>query len=284
MKHVPKAPRFAANEDCDTTCERPRWSAQETFREAAGKPATRPAATSPARPVCPNVCACALRNGSVPDPSSTGRMNNITFALPAGLIAMPAPLFAAEPPPVSIVPPPDLRPNKDALFRELVREYGGSLYFFVLKRVGHADDAADIAQQAFVEAACSLTTFRGEAELSTWIFGIAVNLTRNYVVRAPHRRHRFENDEVLESCESPDLDPAEQLSQRQGLRLVSEAMEKLPPEMSAALGLVVIDELSYEQAAAELAVPVGTVRSRVSRARAAVREHLRAAGYDTAPN
>jgi RNA polymerase sigma factor (sigma-70 family) len=165
------------------------------------------------------------------------------------------------------------------LFRNLVEEYGASLYYFVLKRVKHPDDAADIAQHAFVEAACSITSYRGEAELSTWIFGIATNLARNHISRAPQHRHRFESDDVLESCSSPELQPCESLSQRQGLKLVSEAMDMLPPEMAQALNLVAVEDLSYEEAAAELDVPIGTVRSRVSRARAAVRKHLRSAGY-----
>ncbi|HVZ45041.1 MAG TPA: RNA polymerase sigma factor [Ramlibacter sp.] len=170
----------------------------------------------------------------------------------------------------------------DLLFRGLVKEYGASLYYFVLKRVGHPDDAADITQQAFVEAACSLTSYRREAEISTWIFGIATNLARNHVNRAPQYRHRFETDEILEGCESPDLSPCESMSQRQALDLVSEAIATLPLEMSQALKLVAVEELSYEDASIELNVPVGTVRSRVSRARAAVRKYMRDAGYSPA--
>jgi len=180
---------------------------------------------------------------------------------------------------LSDAPAPISAAAKDALFRNLVKEYSASLYYFVLKRVGHPDDAADIAQQAFVEAACSFTSFRGEAELSTWIFGIATNLSRNHISRAPQHRHRFETDEVLDTCESSDLLPCETLSQRQGLELVSQAIDLMSPEMSQALVLVVIDELTYEEAASELDVPVGTVRSRVSRGRAAVRQHLTKAGY-----
>lgn len=173
--------------------------------------------------------------------------------------------------------------EKDALFRSLVKDYGDSLYYFVLKRVRHPDDAAEIAQQAFVEAACSLTSYRGEAGVSTWIFGIATNLSLNYLSRAPQRRYLFVSDEVLEGCASPELPPCESLSQREGLQLVSEAMNGLPAEMAEALNLVVVEELSYAEAAIELDVPVGTVRSRVSRARAAVRKYLRDAGYSTCP-
>lgn len=201
---------------------------------------------------------------------------SITSAISASAITPPNFLFPTEESDQSSW---EFRANKEKLFRSLVLEFGSSLYYFVLKRVGHADDAADIAQQAFVEAACSLTKFRGEAELSTWIFGIATNLARNYLNRAPHRKHRFEAEEVLEACEAPDVEPSEQLSQRQGLQLVADAMGKLPPEMANALSLVVVEELSYEEAAIELGVPIGTVRSRVSRARVAVREYLVRAGY-----
>lgn len=203
--------------------------------------------------------------------------NPPVFSLPVAPVKALAPSHF-EFQPHAPAPLPSLA-DKEALFRNLIKEYGASLYYFVLKRVGHADDAADIAQQAFVEAACSLTSYRGEAELSTWIFGIATNLARNHISRAPKHRHRFESDAVLEGCESPGLRPCESLSQRQGLELVTQAMDNMPPDMAQALNLVAVEELSYEDAAVELNVPVGTVRSRVSRARAAVRQHLRSAGY-----
>jgi RNA polymerase sigma factor (sigma-70 family) len=207
--------------------------------------------------------------------------NPPVFALPESGITLQPPLFA---PAVcdtddDIQPACEIAVDKEALFRNIIKEYGNSLYYFVLKRVGHVDDAAEIAQQTFVEAACSLTSYRGEAEFSTWIFGIAANLARNHVSRAPQRRHRFESELVLDSCESPELQPCENLSQRQGLELVSEAISRMPPEMAQALNLVAVEEMSYKEAAQELNVPVGTVRSRVSRARAAVREHLSNAGY-----
>ena len=203
------------------------------------------------------------------------------FALPAGTLALPPGFFPqTECDPCDETSPANGKAlDKDSLFRSLIKEYGTSLNYFILRRVGHPDDAADIAQQTFVEAACSLTSFRGEAELSTWIFGIATNLSRNHVTRAPQHKHRFESELVLDECESHDLQPCESLSQRQGLELVNEAISRMPPEMARALNLIAIEEMSYKEAAVELNVPVGTVRSRVSRARAAVREHLMSAGF-----
>jgi RNA polymerase sigma factor (sigma-70 family) len=169
--------------------------------------------------------------------------------------------------------------DKEELFRGLIKEYGRSLYYFVLKRVGHPDDAEDIVQQTLVEAACGLTAYRGEAELSTWVFGIASNLARNHVTRAPQYRHQFESDLVLDGRESPDLQPCERLSQAQTLTLVSEAIDRMSPEMAHALNLVAIQDLSYKEAASKLKLPIGTLRSRVSRARAAIREHMSNAGF-----
>lgn len=137
--------------------------------------------------------------------------------------------------------------DKEALFRNIIREYGKSLYHFILRRLNHADDAAEIAQQTLVKAACKFTSFRGEAEFSTWIFGIAANLSRNHVSRAPQRRNRFEPDVVLDNWEPPEPQPSENLSQRQGLELVSQAISRMPPEMAQAPNLVAVEEMSYNK-------------------------------------
>jgi len=163
---------------------------------------------------------------------------------------------------------------REALFRMLIAEYGRPLFHFVLRRIGHPDDAQDIAQQAFVEAALTLSRYRGEAELSTWIFGIATNLTRNYLSRAPQRRHAFESDDILASLPAPQPDAADRLDQRRALSVMNDALQALPRGSAEALTLVAVDGLSYQEAAQELGVPIGTVRSRVSRARADVRSRL----------
>ena len=71
--------------------------------------------------------------------------------------------------------------NQEELFRGLVDQYQKRLYRFVIKYIDHPDDAADITQQAFVEAAKTITSFRGDSKLSTWLFGIAMNMVRNYL-------------------------------------------------------------------------------------------------------
>jgi len=165
--------------------------------------------------------------------------------------------------------------GNDRLFRDLVAQHGERLHAFVLRHIGHPDDAEDIAQQAFVEAAASMARFRGESQLSTWLYGIAMNLVRNYLSRAPHRVHRIETDEALEAvaddaCGALD----EQLDRARALARLTEELSALAPEMREVLLLVAVEQLSYEEAATMLAIPVGTVRSRVSRARATLKERM----------
>jgi RNA polymerase sigma factor (sigma-70 family) len=165
------------------------------------------------------------------------------------------------------------------LFRQLVAQHQSRLYRFISKYVDHPDDAADIAQQAFAEAARTIATFRGDSKLSTWLFGIAMNMVRNYLSRAPHRIHKFETDESLAGLMSSDIDPGEHVAQREMLQLVIDAIKQhLPTEMREVLMLVAIDEISYQDVATMLRIPLGTVRSRVSRARAVLRAHFERTG------
>ncbi len=97
--------------------------------------------------------------------------------------------FPPEPLPLAnlglpmIDPSVDLPPfqrDQEILFRELITQHQRKLYRFVIKYIDHPDDAADITQQAFVEAARTIASFRGDSKLSTWLFGIAMNMVRNY--------------------------------------------------------------------------------------------------------
>lgn len=164
--------------------------------------------------------------------------------------------------------------GEEYLLRDLVREHSTRLQRFIIKHIGNTTEAEDLAQQAFVEAARSYRSFRGESQLSSWLYGIALNLVRNYLSRAPERRHDFVSDSVLAEHASSDLSPDRALEQRQTLTLLQESLDELPENMRDILLMVGIDEISYEDAAALLTVPVGTVRSRLSRARAALRDKL----------
>ncbi len=171
-------------------------------------------------------------------------------------------------------------PDVEALFRQLVTQHRTRLYRFIIRHIGQPDDADDIAQQAFMEAARTIDRFRGESELSTWLYGIAMNLVRNYLNRAPHRVHRFEPEGVLDTHFASEGDPHDIVSTQQTLQRLSLLMAELPNEMREVLTLVAIDEMRYEEAAALLSVPVGTVRSRLSRARSMLKARLARDGIE----
>ena len=169
-------------------------------------------------------------------------------------------------------------PRVDVVFRELVAQHRERLYRFVLKHIGHSTEAEDLAQQAFVEAARTFETFRGESQLSTWLYGIAMNLVRNHLSRAPQRLYRFEDESALDDTAAETANPCEHLEMAQMVRLLDNELAELMPEMREVLLLVALDDMSYEEAAELLSVPIGTVRSRVSRARAQLRRRFEAAG------
>lgn len=166
-------------------------------------------------------------------------------------------------------------------FCEIVDTHRTRLYRFILRHVGNADEAADITQQAFVEAFRSLENFRGESALSTWIYGIALNLIRAYLMRAPQRLHHFESEEVLLDMASSEVEPNIQTSLTEIVSAVQLHFDALPLEMRTVLEMVTIDEMSYEEVAESLHIPVGTVRSRMFRARAQLKTALENAGVET---
>ena len=170
--------------------------------------------------------------------------------------------------------------QRDELFQALVAAHGTRLYRFIIKNIGNSSDAQDLAQQAFLEAVRSYSSFRGQSELSTWLYGIAMNLVRNHLSRAPHRRYEFTDESVLSdlACNGPS--PEQAIEQTERMRHLNAALEDLPESMRSILLMVAVDEMSYESAAALLTVPVGTVRSRLSRARAALRVKLQARGVE----
>lgn len=168
----------------------------------------------------------------------------------------------------------------NALFKQLVEAHQKRLYRFIYKNIRHGSDAEDLTQQAFVEAVKAYQSFRGASELSTWLYGIAMNLVRNYLSRSQHRRYAFEDESALDSLESEKPDPAEQLEKTHVIIALQNEINELPSEMRDVLLLVALDELSYEEAAVMLSIPIGTVRSRVSRARTALRKRLTASHHD----
>ncbi|MGF7187980.1 RNA polymerase sigma factor [Robbsia andropogonis] len=174
--------------------------------------------------------------------------------------------------------------DENALFKELIDRHASRLYRFILKHIGNASDAEELAQQTFVEAVQAYRTFRGDSQLSTWLYGIAMNLVRNYLSRAPHRRHHMTDDSILDDMPESEIagrtvhDPEQRFAQSQLFAQMDIALAELPVHMRELLILVGVEALSYEEAAVMLTIPIGTVRSRLSRARKALSEKLAARG------
>ena len=147
-----------------------------------------------------------------------------------------------------------------------------------------------MAQEAFIKAYRALPTFRGESAFYTWLYRIGINTAKNHLVakgrRAPTSTE-FDADEA-ESFEDAehlhDINTPERLLQSKQIgQTVNAAMEALPEELRNAIVLREIEGLSYEEIAVEMNCPIGTVRSRIFRAREAVAEKLRPL-LDTAPD
>jgi RNA polymerase sigma-70 factor (ECF subfamily) len=160
-------------------------------------------------------------------------------------------------------------------FGRLVGLYQDRLYNSLLRVVGSAEDAGDIVQDAFVQAFTKLDTFRGSSAFYTWLYRIAFNLAMS---RARRERKTVSLDglKALAGSEPVDGQPAPEasLEQREDVELVHAALAELSTEYRTILVLREIDGCRYEEIAEILDLPVGTVRSRLFRARMALRDEL----------
>jgi RNA polymerase sigma-70 factor, ECF subfamily len=167
------------------------------------------------------------------------------------------------------------RDGDAAAFGRLVRQYQDRLVNALLYVCGSHDEAEDVAQEAFVQAYVKLATFAGDSAFYTWLYRIAMNGAIS------RRRRRRDAESVEENRENTGREPedgAEQAEERllreERAVLVRLALARLSEEHRAILVLREIDDCDYDQIAAVLEVPVGTVRSRLHRARLQLKEQL----------
>ncbi len=167
-----------------------------------------------------------------------------------------------------------------AAFSALLRGLQIRVFRFVLRQVVSKADAEDLTQETFLIVHRTLREFRGASRFSTWVLGIAQNLVRNHCNRSPGRREQSLSTEWLASFPDHHADPETQFhldARRQAIRLGMERFMGL--ELRQALILVALEGLSYEEAAQILDLPLGTLKTRVFRARKALREGLQAEGW-----
>ena len=168
-------------------------------------------------------------------------------------------------------------------FNALVRAYQRRVFTLVLRMIGQRAEAEDLAQEVFVQVFKAVGSFRGESKLSTWIYRIAINLGKN---RSKYLRvrHAGEQDDLEALQERLPMGagthanvahidrPDEMMAGKQVERIVQQAILQLEPTFRECLVLRDVEELSYEEIGAITGLPEGTVKSRIHRARAQLKE------------
>ena len=164
-----------------------------------------------------------------------------------------------------------------AAFTELVRRYQRAVYRVGWALTRNASDADDLAQETFVRAYQAIGRFRVGEPIYPWLARIATNLAFS-LFRRRKRRPETPLEPLLDAGQQWGVedDPAEKVAASERDRLLHEAFAELKPDHQAVLALRVVEEQSYEAIAATLGVPVGTVMSRLSRARAELKARLEA--------
>ncbi len=178
-------------------------------------------------------------------------------------------------------------------FDSLVERHQGRVFRLACRLLGDRDSALDAAQETFVKAWKALPRFKGDARFSTWLTRIAINQCRNELRKRGTVKHTrpLSLDDVVPGTDSPRADSVEasgasawETVRGEEVRTAfTAAMEALEPESREVLILTEVEALSYEGIAELLDVPVGTVRSRLHRARADVRRRM-AAVLGTSPS
>jgi len=166
-------------------------------------------------------------------------------------------------------------------FEQIVLLYQDKVYSLSLRLTGSAQDAEDLAQEVFVKAYRHITSFRGDSDFGTWIHRIAVNTWLNQK-RKGQTQAAYSLDEPIYSGDAeikreiPDLsqDPESVLLSSQMSEKLQRAVESLPKDQKAALLLREVEEYTYEEIAMMMGCSVGTVKSRLARARNALRGSL----------
>ena len=158
----------------------------------------------------------------------------------------------------------------------MVLKYQNRIIKLVSRYVREPSDAMDIAQEAFLKAYRALPNFRGDSAFYTWLYRIAINTAKNHIVsmsRRPPEAHleNADGDAIALEELQPDIDNPEHLLLADEIKeTILTAMNKLPEDLRVAITLREVEGLTYEEIAEAMDCPIGTVRSRIFRAREAV--------------
>lgn len=179
--------------------------------------------------------------------------------------------------------------NDLAAFEELVRIYQNKVFALCVNLAGNRDDAQDLAQEAFIRAYKALASFRNEADFGTWLHRITVNVWLNHKRKKSSQQmlsldepyQSEDGDSLKREVAAEDGDPLQLLEQKEFSNMVYTALKTLSGEHRAVLVLREIEGYSYDEVAQMLGCTLGTVKSRLSRAREAMRRSLKEMTSDT---
>ncbi len=167
-------------------------------------------------------------------------------------------------------------------FELLVAKYQRKLVRLISRIVRDPAEVEDVAQEAFIKAYRALPQFRGESAFYTWLYRIGVNTAKNFLVSQGRRAPTSTEKDAEEAETFDDADqlrdintPESLLMSRQVAATVNAAMDRLPEELRTAITLREVEGMSYDEIAEFMNSPIGTVRSRIFRAREAIAEELR---------
>lgn len=171
--------------------------------------------------------------------------------------------------------------GEKAAFDVLVRKYQHKVVKLVARYVSDHSEALDVTQETFLKAYRAIRKFRGDSAFYTWLYRIAINTAKNYLVAQSRRPFETDVDLQLENVEGPGPQSLRENATPENLLLRDEieatvygAIEALPEDLRTAITLRELEGLSYEEIALAMGCPVGTVRSRIFRAREAINNKL----------
>lgn len=171
--------------------------------------------------------------------------------------------------------------GEKAAFDLLVLRYQHKVANLVSRFVHDHSEVQDVTQEAFIKAYRSIEGFRGDSAFYTWLYRIAVNTSKNYLAaRARRPMSKLVSNEDAEQFESAgalreNADPASEAATDELARVIRETIRNLPDELRTAITLRELKGLTYEEIAQVMECPVGTVRSRIFRAREAIDQQLK---------
>ena len=176
-----------------------------------------------------------------------------------------------------------LKDRDEKAFREMVEEYRDRVFSLTYRMLGSREEAEDLAQEVFITIFKSIDSFRGDSKLSTWLYRVTANHCKNrikYLARR-HDRDRAELTERIEGGDGatlatrrPSARPDAQLEGAQMEQILQHAIAELDEEQRILVILRDVEDLSYEEICAITELPDGTVKSRLHRARMALRKKL----------